>query len=433
MPLPATLPLDRLGEPFYTGSVQRLYPIPGDDGHMATETTSRGSVFDVGSIFEIPGSDVARAVFRHVLYSRMADPGLWRAVRETIRQAPDLEESYRQILMGQTLDRLCTEGAATHHAGMIDAVSGEIVCSGVPAQPSAVNVVRRYQILKPRPVRVLGRRCYDYSGMAGADHYVIPLEFIVRFGITGASSVLKKYQSLPESARRSYAQELGVDGELIPWRMLARPINDCTTKHEPEDRAVSLQEALAISGLVGETFASTLELAALGAWAVRHLVEPVGLKLWDLKWEFAREGDRIVFVDTIDTDSMRATLSLSWEEQPVAIHCNKQSMRDFYRIVHPEWLAAVNQAKEEAREAGRNFTEILGEGQKSGRWPVTPVVNGEFLALQSRKLEIIRDCLLGKLEAGEAREALAQTGQAELRYFDSLRKIEDFLRINGIT
>jgi phosphoribosylaminoimidazole-succinocarboxamide synthase len=433
MPLPATLPLDRLGEPFYTGSVQRLYPIPGDDGHMATETTSRGSVFDVGSIFEIPGSDVARAVFRHVLYSRMADPGLWRAVRETIRQAPDLEEAYRQILLGQTLDRLCTEGAATHHAGMIDAVSGEIVACGVPAHPSAVNVVRRYQILKPRPVRVLGRRCYDYSGMAGADHYVIPLEFIVRFGITAASSVLKKYQSLPESARRAYAQELGVDGELIPWRMLARPINDCTTKHEPEDRAVSLQEALAISGLAGEPFASTLELAALGAWAVRHLVEPAGLKLWDLKWEFARAGDRIVFVDTIDTDSMRATLSLSWEEQPVAIHCNKQSMRDFYRIVHPEWLAAVNQAKEEAREAGRNFTEILGEGQKSGRWPVTPVVNGEFLALQSRKLEIIRDCLLGKLEAGEARGALAQTGQAELRYFDSLRKIGDFLRINGIT
>ena len=37
------------------------------------------------------------------------------------------------------------------------------------------------------------------------------------------------------------------------------------------------------------------------------MVEKMGLKLWDLKWEFAKDGDDLVFVDTIDTDSFRAT------------------------------------------------------------------------------------------------------------------------------
>ncbi len=433
MPLPSSLPLERLGEPFYVGSVQRLYPIPGDDSHMATETTSRGSVFDVGSIFEIPGSDVSRAVFRHVLYSRMADPGLWNAVRESIREAPGLDDSYRAMLLGETLDRLCQEGATTHHAGMIDAVTGQIVSHGLPQNPSAVNVVRRYRILKPEPIRILGRLCYDYSMMPGQDGYVVPLEFIVRFGMTSASSVLRKYVTLPESARRAFETELGVDGPLQAWKMLPRPVTDCTTKHEPEDRAVSIQEALTLSGLTGPEFARALESAALGAWAVRHLLEPTGLRLWDLKWEFAKDGDRMVFVDTIDTDSIRATLSLSWEGHPVAVHCNKQSMRDYYRIAHPEWINAVNQSKEAARCLGRNFTDVLREGREQGRFPETPVVPDAFLQLQARKLEIIRDCLLQKLSGETARRDLAETGLEELKYFDSLRKIGDFLRINDMT
>jgi hypothetical protein len=215
--------------------------------------------------------------------------------------------------------------------------------------------------------------------------------------------------------------------------MLPRPVTDCTTKHEPEDRAVSLQEALTISGLTGGEFARALESAALGAWAVRHLLEPTGLLLWDLKWEFAREGGRLVFVDTIDTDSIRATLSLEWQGRKVAVHCNKQSMRDYYRIVHPDWIGAVNQAKEEARIQGRSFLEVLGEGRAEGRFPETPVVPAVFLELQARKLETIRDCLLQKISGTTASETLIATALEEIKYFDSLRKIEDFLRINAMT
>ncbi|MCG8602257.1 MAG: hypothetical protein MI807_19080, partial [Verrucomicrobiales bacterium] len=60
------IPSSDLSEPFYEGSVQRLYAVTGDDSVMVTETTSRGSVFDVGALFEIEGNDVNRALFRHV-------------------------------------------------------------------------------------------------------------------------------------------------------------------------------------------------------------------------------------------------------------------------------------------------------------------------------------------------------------------------------
>src|SRR6056297_3082879 len=62
------IPVSDLGEPFYEGSVQRLYAVPGDDSIMVTQTSSRGSVFDVGALFEIEGHDINRALFRHLLY-----------------------------------------------------------------------------------------------------------------------------------------------------------------------------------------------------------------------------------------------------------------------------------------------------------------------------------------------------------------------------
>ena len=71
------IPLSALEEPFYEGSVQRLFAVPEDDSLMVTQTTSRGSVFDVGALFEIEGNDVNRALFRHVLYSSMGDAEHW--------------------------------------------------------------------------------------------------------------------------------------------------------------------------------------------------------------------------------------------------------------------------------------------------------------------------------------------------------------------
>jgi hypothetical protein len=54
------------------------------------------------------------------------------------------------------------------------------------------------------------------------------------------------------------------------------------------------------------------------------------------------------------------------------LHYNKQAMRDYYRIIHPEWFAGVNEAKKQAAAQGGRFTDILRAGQAEGRWLPTP-------------------------------------------------------------
>jgi phosphoribosylaminoimidazole-succinocarboxamide synthase len=426
------IPLCELTTPFYEGSVQRLFAVPGDATRMVTQTSARGSVFDVGALFEIAGHDVNRALFRHVLFTSLGDPATWERVAEAIAEDGDLDPAYREKLLAGTLEKFRAEGAHTHHEGMLDAVTGEVCRAGVPEHPSAYNVVRRYQILKPSRVDLLGAHLFDYHRFASEDGFVVPLEYIVRFGITTASSVFRKYQSLDPSAQRVFAQELGAVKGLAAWEMLERPILDFTSKFEPEDRMVSKQEAFAMSGLDGRAFVAGGQLAVLGAWAVRQLIEPLGLRLWDLKWEFAKDGEDLVFVDTIDTDSIRATLFVEDQGGRFVIHFNKQAMRDYFSLLHGDWIAAIKLAKVEGLRQGVAFTEILAAGQASGERPATPSVDPVFLDLQERKMRIIREHLLGQGDPDNLKQALMAAGIEEVTYYRERGVITGFRAINGI-
>lgn len=422
-----------LREPFYEGSVQRLFAVPGDDSVMVTETTARGSVFDVGALFEIEGNDVNRALFRHILYSRMSDPGVWQRVRRAIAEAPELDEDYRQDLLSGLLEDCCERGARTHHEGMLDVVTGEVCREGVPRNPGACNVVRKYQILKPVRTNFLGASLFDYSQFPHEDGFVIPLEYIVRFGITSASSVFRKYTAMAPDARVAFERELGVSRPLEAWQYLEKPISDFTSKFEPEDRMVSKQEALVMSGLSGERFADSGKLAVLGAWAVRHLVEEIGLLMWDIKWEFAKDGDDLVFVDTIDTDSIRATMFIEVGGERFVTHYNKQAMRDYFALLHDDWISGIKEAKNLGQKAGVAFTEILRAGQEKGTYAPTPEVDPVFLALQGRKMAAIRDYITGLSTAETVSATLAEAGREEIEFYRARGVLEGLKKINGIS
>lgn len=426
------IPLNELGEPFYTGSVQKLYDVKTDDSVMVTQTTNRGSVFDVGALFEIPGSDVARAVFRHVLYSEMGKAEVWKEVLDAIRSSTELDDAYKNELLTGAMDDVCERGARTHHEGMIDGENGIVCQEGLPETPSSYNVVRKYQILKPDPAVFLGAHLYDYSKYPSEDGFVIPLEYIVRFGITSGSSVFRKYLKMDEAARKSFEQELGVTQALEAWKMLERPVSDCTSKFEPEDRMVSKQEALVMSGVSGEMWVKSGKMAVLGAWFVRHLLEKVGLCLWDIKWEFAKDGDDVVFVDTIDTDSFRATGFVEHGGERYVMNYNKQSMRDYFTIAHSEWTDAINDAKSRSASEGKPFTEILKAGQEAGDYAETPEVAAEFMAIQVTKMDLIKDHMLGLREPEEVKAGLLTAGEDEIKFYEAIGKLDEFRKKNGV-
>jgi hypothetical protein len=213
--------------------------------------------------------------------------------------------------------------------------------------------------------------------------------------------------------------------------MLERPIYDLTSKYEPEDRAVSKQEALIMSGLSSEDFLTTIKMAILGGWAVRELLESAGLLLWDLKWEFAVDREELLFVDTIDADSFRGTGFLGVEGSKLVIHYNKQAMRDYYRLVHPDWFAGINDAKQHAQKIGVPFKQVLREGQAAGKWPATPVVDAEFLALQSRKTALIREHVLSQRSADAIRADLQTTAEAEVTFYRQKGLLKELLKMNS--
>jgi len=436
MPYPASAPtsldLSQLGEPVYRGSVQHLYAVPDHPAFIVCETTPAGSVFDVGSIFSIEGNDLNRAIFRHAMYSRLTQSATWQRVQAALLKTDMLGVTWRDQLMDGPLQTMLETGAHTHHVGMLDGKTGEIATQGMPETPSCYNVVRRFPVMKPPQRNVMGNFVFDYAQFHQSRTYVVPLEYIVRFGVTSGSSVLRKYEALSEKEQRAFEQELGLTGPMKAWQMLDRPIYDLTSKYEPEDRAVSKQEALLMSGLSAQHFTDTIKMALLGAWAVRDLLDEIGLQLWDLKWEFAVDREELFFVDTIDADSFRATSTVPVDGHNLIIHYNKQAMRDYYRLICADWYAGINAAKAEAQRLGTAFKQVLKEGQAAGTYPATPDVDPAFLDLQARKTALIKQHVLGEKDAVAIREGLVETGLAEAEFYRGKGLLEDLLKLNAI-
>lgn len=377
--------INNLTTPDYKGSVQNIYFLKDFPEYMVCETTTGGSVFDVGTIFHIPDSDIYRAALRHKIYTSLADKNEWIK------------------LVG-----IYPENLKTHHIGMIDSKTGEIYKKGFPENISKFNVVKKYNVIKPEKIKLNKIFLWDYSKIFKNSSFVIPLENIVRFGITPNSSIYKKFLKMTSEEKEKFLLEYGVD-KIEAWEFFKEPKVDFTTKYEPEDRAISYQEALYISGLNGKTFLNLFDLTKLCSKFVKEFFAQIGLDLWDLKWEFAIDGDNLVVVDTIDTDSIRVTMKIDNKY----IHFNKQAIRDYYIKFHPEWIEEINKSKAIAKKTGKPFQEYLAK-----KFPEPPEINEEFINIQKEKLEIIYKFSIGIINNKEAYSLLKETGIKELNFYN---------------
>ncbi len=377
--------ISKLNNPDYIGSVQKIYHLSEYPDYMACETTTGGSVFDVGTIFHIKNNDIYRAALRHKIYTDMGNRDEWlRLVGE-----------YPQNLQ-------------THHLGMVDSKTQDVIIGKFPENISNINIVKKFTVIKPDKIDIGETFLWDYSQIYKSKNFVIPLENIVRFGITPESSIYKKYKNMSEAEKEKFHLEYGVKS-LQPWSYFPSPKVDFTTKYEPEDRALSLQEAFYISGLNGQDFHKLFKAVKLCSNFVKAFFAQIGLQLWDLKWEFAKTDENLIVVDTIDTDSIRVTMNINGN----FIHFNKQSIRDYYIKFHPDWIEAIGEAKLKAKKTGVEFQQYLYE-----KFPVNPAIKDEFLDIQRDKLEAIYNFITGSFTSGETEEALHKIGLKELEFFN---------------
>jgi phosphoribosylaminoimidazole-succinocarboxamide synthase len=421
-----TITISELKDPVYRGSVQNLFLVKENPEVMVCETTSGGSVFDVGTIFSIPGSDVCRAALRHKIYGLLATPSTW----QEIFRSDTVPEGIKPLLDSEFAENLKRKGAITHHVGIIDEQNGEVHALSFPENPSRYVVVKRFQVMKPSRIYCNDTPLWDYNIFYHSDRYVVPLENIVRFGITPGSSIYKNYLSLDESLKDKYLMELGLKETPRPWQLFDVPIVDFTTKYEPEDRNLNLQEALYISGCGGDMFLELRTISLLASYMVSSFFRDLGLFLWDLKWEIAKDGDDLVIVDTIDTDSIRVTTEVEFKGSRYHVHFNKQSMRDYYKIMHADWFAALNEAKGEAKRSGRPFHEHLKKGVEEGRYPPIPEVDPAFLEIQGEKFAALHDYIGNKASAEQTTDKIQGIARDEVQYFSQAGSLDEFCRFN---
>ncbi|OPY55877.1 MAG: phosphoribosylaminoimidazole-succinocarboxamide synthase [Pelotomaculum sp. PtaU1.Bin035] len=424
--------LSKLRKPDYTGSVQELYFSEEHPEWMVCKTMPGGSVFDVGTIFSIPNSDICRTALRHKIYSLLETPDEWENIYNHICRKYAQDKEFLAFLCEGLLEDFRVKGANTHHLGMIDRDTGELYGKTFPPHPSQYVLVKKYKIIKPFRVSYNNNHLWDYSEYYGADKFVIPLENIVRIGVTSGSSIYRKYMNMDDQERKNYLNELGLRQDLVPWTVFTNPIVDFTTKYEPEDRNLSLQEALHISGNNGEKLLDIIRMSILGAILVSEFFKKLGLFLWDLKWEIARDGDKLVFVDTIDTDSIRVTAKTNYRNKYYFVNFNKQSVRDYYKIMHSEWFEATRSAKASALKSGKSFLEHLQAGQAEGYYPGTPRVDQRFIDIQEDKFNTLIAYVYGQADLDSIIEKYNEIGQKEIRYYDSNGVLDEYGKLNGI-
>jgi phosphoribosylaminoimidazole-succinocarboxamide synthase len=418
--------------PYYNGSVQRLYSVVDNPELLVSETSLGGSVFDVGTIFTIKGSDTTRAGFRHLVYQSLQDANEWSDLEEYLINNWGAGYFKNREIVKETLEELKTTGLKTHHRGMVNRADGKLYSNSFPPELSNLTLIKKYTIHKPDSVNFMTSHYYDYEKYYGNDKFVIPLEYIVRFGVTSGSSILRKYSKLSVSSKKAYLQDLDLKQDLIPWQTFDAPIIDLTTKYEPEDRNISRQEALLVSGIGGGMYSKSLVKAILASFIVHRIFNRMGLFLWDLKWEIAKDGDDLVFVDTLDTDSVRATLICEVDGGNYIVNFNKQAMRDYYIIVHDDWYAAVNGAKQQAKETGESFTQLLKQGQEQGTYPATPEVDPAFMSIQEDKYDIIKKFIVEKGSGDDYQQEVAEISRREVEYFLKSKNSDLYKKLNSV-
>ena len=315
---------------------------------------------------------------------------------------------------------------------MVDGASGRVVEDEFPDKLSKFVVIKKYQVIKPKRIYCNSVPLWDYSQFYHSDKFIIPLENIVRFGMTPGSSVYKKFLSLNDDNRKEYLKELGLTESLDPWMKFSAPIVDFTTKYEPEDRNLDLQESLYISGCNSKVFLDIRSMSILGSLMVSHFFSELGLYLWDIKWEIAKDDNHLVFVDTIDTDSVRVTMQTEFEDNIFHVHFNKQAMRDYYKIIHPKWFSALNSAKQLAMESGKPFHEHLKEGQDCGDFPLTPVVDKDFIEIQKEKFATLLDYMKGLFDRHKAQETLDIIAKREIDFYKKSNNFKLFCEFNKV-
>ena len=239
---------------------------------------------------------------------------------------------------------LGAEGVPTHYRGVVDAAASDAEVDGAVGDDvvglDEVTAPPREMVVDLAAVPDVPRegRDYDYAAYheAAGSNYLVPLEIVFRNTVPVGSSL----------RRRGEPADYGLDVETWPDDVveLPEPVVEFSTKLEEGDRYVDREEADHVAGPA----VSIDDLDAVAREVNRLVTERAAdadLVHEDGKIECIAVSGEVRVADVVGTfDENR----FSYDGQEVS----KEVLRQYHKRTQPEWVAAVETAKAEAKERG---------------------------------------------------------------------------------
>lgn len=204
---------------------------------------------------------------------------------------------------------------------------------------ATADIVPNWKISTPDPMVTLGKRCVP-----------LKLEVIVRGYLAG--SAWREYQAGARELCGVKLPEGMKENDKFPT-----PIITPTTKaDEGHDENISKEEAIA-KGLVSREDYELLEKYALALFQRgSEIAAERGLILVDTKYEFGKDGDKIILIDEIHTpDSSRYFYADGYEEKQRKGEKQRQLSKEFVR----EWLMENGFQGKEGQKVPEMTPEIV--------------------------------------------------------------------------
>lgn len=204
---------------------------------------------------------------------------------------------------------------------------------------ATADIVPNWKISTPDPMVTLGKRCVP-----------LKLEVIVRGYLAG--SAWREYQAGARELCGVKLPEGMKENDKFPT-----PIITPTTKaDEGHDENISKEEAIA-KGIVSREDYELLEKYALALFQRgSEIAAKRGLILVDTKYEFGKDGDKIILIDEIHTpDSSRYFYAEGYEEKQRKGEKQRQLSKEFVR----EWLMENGFQGKEGQKVPEMTPEIV--------------------------------------------------------------------------
>lgn len=204
---------------------------------------------------------------------------------------------------------------------------------------ATADIVPNWKISTPDPMVTFGKRCVP-----------LKLEVIVRGYLAG--SAWREYQAGARELCGVKLPEGMKENDKFPT-----PIITPTTKaDEGHDENISKEEAIA-KGIVSREDYELLEKYALALFQRgSEIAAERGLILVDTKYEFGKDGDKIILIDEIHTpDSSRYFYADGYEEKQRKGEKQRQLSKEFVR----EWLMENGFQGKEGQKVPEMTPEIV--------------------------------------------------------------------------